>query len=415
MSYRLSHRWILLSAALLLPSCELAASQTAPSPASPDLRIEILDVNGAVVAGAVVTVTGAIEDVRACTTDATGRCRFTGLATRTYRVHVEKRGSYPANAEVKLPAPEVQITLAAVQHTSANVEVIGALSPLDVEQASSAEALTQIQVQNIPYPTTRDIRNILPFIPGVVQDGSGQAHVAGGATYQSLNLLDGFEISQPVTGTLNVRVSPDAVSTLAVEQSRYTAEFGRASAGLVSFATSNASDRLHFDAASPFPSFQFKHGLDLYTWTPRAVVTGPVVRGRVDFLDAAEFEYDNNIVEDLPAGSDRIPVLRGSNLAKLNAKLTATNSATTAVLFNRFHLDNSGLSPTSPISTTTSEDETDFTAYASDQQLVGRYLLESGIAVSESIGRSQPKGTLAYVLGPNGAAGNYFRNAESDT
>src|SRR5947207_8283321 len=169
MAYRLSHGSLLLAAAVLVPSCTLAATQDSLAQSSHELRIEILDVNGVGIPGAVVTVTGAIEDVRACTSDATGRCRFTGLATRMCRVHVEKRASYPADLEVKLPAPEVQITLAPVQHTSANIEVIGAVSPLDVEQASSTEALTRLQVQNIPYPTTRDIRNILPFIPGIVQ------------------------------------------------------------------------------------------------------------------------------------------------------------------------------------------------------------------------------------------------------
>jgi hypothetical protein len=184
---------------------------------------------------------------------------------------------------------------------------------------------------------------------------------------------------------------------------------------VVRFGSANAAEHLHFDGASPFPSFQFKRGLDLYTWTPRAIITGPLISGRLNFLDAAEFEYDNNIVQDLPAGGDRIPVLRGSNLAKLNATLSATNSAVAAVLFNRFHVDNSGLSPTSPIATTTTEDESDFTAYVTDQQLLRGYLLESGIAVSESIGSSEPKGTLPYVLGTNGATGNFFRTAESDT
>src|SRR5919201_1462763 len=391
MSHRLELCLLLLSAALLL-ACAAAAQQA--SPGAGDLEIEVINANGVPVPGVRITVTGAIEDVRACTTDPAGRCDFHGLVTRTYRLHAEKRAYYSADTEVKLPAPQVQISLTPVQQVTANVEVLGTASPLDVEQTSSAEALTQVQVQNIPYPTTRDIRNILPFIPGVVQDGAGQAHVAGGATYQSLNLLDGFEISQPVTGTLNVRVSPDAVSSVAVEQSRYSPEFGRASAGVVRFGSANAAEHLHVDGASPFPSFQFKRGLDLYTWTPRAIITGPLISGRLNFLDAAEFEYDNNIVQDLPAGGDRIPVLRGSNLAKLNATLSATNSAVAAVLFNRFHVDNSGLSPTSPIATTTTEDESDFTAYVTDQQLLRGYLLESGIAVSESIGSSEPKGTL---------------------
>jgi hypothetical protein len=40
----------------------------------------------------------------------------------------------------------------------------------------------------------------LNFIPGVVQDSSGQPHVAGAQTYQTLTLLDGFNVTQPANG-----------------------------------------------------------------------------------------------------------------------------------------------------------------------------------------------------------------------
>ena len=59
---------------------------------------------------------------------------------------------------------------------------------------------------------THDYRNALNFIPGVVQDNFGQIHVAGAQTYQTLTLLDGFNVTQPANGQLLVRVSTDALT-----------------------------------------------------------------------------------------------------------------------------------------------------------------------------------------------------------
>jgi len=41
---------------------------------------------------------------------------------------------------------------------------------------------------SIPYPTSRDIRNLLPFNPGVVQDGFGQIPCGGSQTWETLDL-----------------------------------------------------------------------------------------------------------------------------------------------------------------------------------------------------------------------------------
>ena len=56
------------------------------------------------------------------------------------------------------------------------------------------------EIVNIPYPTSRDIRNILPFNPGVVADVSGQVHVAGSETWETLDEIDGFDVRSPVHG-----------------------------------------------------------------------------------------------------------------------------------------------------------------------------------------------------------------------
>src|SRR5208282_6643555 len=99
------------------------------------------------------------------------------------------------------------------------------------------ETISGLDVLNIVYPATNDYRNALNYIPGVVQDATGQPHVAGAETYQTLALLDGFNVTQPANGLLLVRLSTDAFRLVEVESSRIPAEYGKASAGVLSMNT----------------------------------------------------------------------------------------------------------------------------------------------------------------------------------
>ena len=45
---------------------------------------------------------------------------------------------------------------------------------IDTEQTSDKSTMNTPEIVNIPYPTSRDIRNLLPFNPGVVQDAPGR-------------------------------------------------------------------------------------------------------------------------------------------------------------------------------------------------------------------------------------------------
>lgn len=82
---------------------------------------------------------------------------------------------------------------------------------IDPAQVSSQEKLSGIDILDLPYPNTRDYRYALNYIPGVVLDQNGQPHVAGSETYETLVLLDGFNVTQPANGRLLVRPSTDAL------------------------------------------------------------------------------------------------------------------------------------------------------------------------------------------------------------
>jgi outer membrane receptor protein involved in Fe transport len=156
------------------------------------------------------------------------------------------------------------------------VNVSESPSAIDPAQVSSKEQVSGIDIIDIPYPATHDYRNVLNFIPGVVQDSSGQPHVAGAQTYQTVTLLDGFNVTQPANGLLLVRVSTDGFRSIEVEPSREPAEYGKGSGGVLSLNTGIGNDQFHIIATNFIPSVQNKNGIALDQWTPRVTFSGPI-------------------------------------------------------------------------------------------------------------------------------------------
>src|SRR5262249_11873619 len=156
-------------------------------------------------------------------------------------------------------------------------------------------------------------------------------------TRQVVDQLDGFNITHPVTGLLDLRVSADALRGIDVQSSRYPAEYGKASGGVIGLTTGMGDDRYRFSATNFVPTIQQRKGLNLRDWTPRVTLSGPFRRGRAWFFEAADAEYKLNIVEALPSGADRSSNWRFSNLAKAQVNLTTRNIFTGSFLINRFH------------------------------------------------------------------------------
>src|SRR2546421_8906861 len=175
---------------------------------------------------------------------------------------------------------------------------------LDPAKTADTKTLGTPEIINIPYPTSRDIRNLLPFLPQVVQDSTGQVHIAGADTYETIDVLDGFEITAPVSGNLSMRFSADAVREVGVESTRVSTQFGKESGGIINFNTGMGDDHFRFDATNFIPSWKNSKGkgISFDKWVPRATVSGPIKKGRIWFFDSADAEYDNYVYKDLPVG-----------------------------------------------------------------------------------------------------------------
>jgi hypothetical protein len=206
--------------------------------------VTVNDETGVALAGARVQLkTAELAEPLRCETDFSGRCEFTGLASAAGELRVEKTGFYASLLPgVQIGAvPEVDVNLAVVTAVREVINVVESPNAIDPAQISSKEELTGAEVIDIPYPDPHDYRNALTFIPGVTPDGFGQPHVAGAEGYQTLVLLDGFNVSQPTNGQLAVRTSVDSFRSIQVTPSREPAEFGKGSGGVLALNTTSGS------------------------------------------------------------------------------------------------------------------------------------------------------------------------------
>jgi len=195
----------------------VAAAQT-PSPPA----VLVTDENGIALSSARVSIEAPPLPAVHCQTDFTGRCQFPALPPGRYLLRVEKEGFYAlVQASVNFtPGAVIDAVISHQQEVREIIDVRESPPAIDPAQIAAQETMSGLDVINIVYPGTHDFRNAINFIPGVVQDQTGQPHIAGAQTYQTLTLLDGFNVTQPANGQLLIHLSTDAFRSIQVQPSR---------------------------------------------------------------------------------------------------------------------------------------------------------------------------------------------------
>jgi hypothetical protein len=397
--------------------CVLALLATAAAQAAPPSIIAVTDENGVAVSSAIVFLESGSGRTLRCPTDYTGRCQFPALPAGAYQLRVQKEGFYELrepHVEI-IPGETIDVAISHQQEVREVVNVEESPPTIDPAQVASKETLTGVDVIDMLYPDEHDYRNVLNFIPGVVQDQGGQPHVAGAETYQTLTLLDGFNVTQPANGQLLIRVSTDAFRSIQVEPSREPAEYGKGSAGVLALNTGIGDDHFRFWATDFIPSVQNKHGIRFDQFLPRFTFSGPIKKGKAWFYNAADGEYDNLVFTELPAGQDNDHILRWGDLFKVQTNVTARDILTTSFLVNALNNQFAFFSPQMPQFTNPKDLESAYAASIKDQHyFAGKELLEAGFAFNQYNMRLTPYGNSPYwantgtasVLGITG--GSYY-------
>jgi hypothetical protein len=405
------------AAALFVSLSIAAAPQRTPAAVTPSqkISISIVDENGAVVPDAQITVQETGKAPQRLSAGVSGHATYTIAGSALYSIRVGKPGFYESVTDQADPlVHDIRVVLTHEQMLVQQVNVSASPPGIDTQQVSDKLTLALPEIINIPYTTSRDIRNLLQFFPGVVQDQNGQIHIAGSETWATLDLLDNFDIRSPISGQLAMRFSADAVRSIDQETTRYPVQYGRSTGGVLAFFTGMGDNKFRFNATDFAPSFRNSNGIRFDKLAPRVTFTGPLQRDRAWFFDGMEFEYDNIYIKELPANEDTNQLVRGSNLFRVQFNATPRNIINTGLLYNNYHSPYDGISALTPRSSTTNTDIIAWLPYIRDQHSFRNgALFDLGLGITRFRDGYEPHSGPPYALTPELSQGSYFETLTS--
>ncbi|HYO83568.1 MAG TPA: carboxypeptidase-like regulatory domain-containing protein [Bryobacteraceae bacterium] len=308
------------------------------------------------------------------------------------------------------------IVLPRLQQTSESINISATVTAIDLQDTTSERRLSGRQILDVPYPATRDFRNSLKIIPGVLRHPSGALTFDGGREDQVYYSLNGFNIGDPVTGRFATRLPVEAVRSVEYASGRYSPEFGKGSAGSLAIQTTNGDDQLRYSATNFLPGVETQKGLHIGTWSPRLNVSGPIQRGRAWVSESVDTEYSVAVVPDLPRGQDRTTRWRGASVLHGQVNLTPSQILSFDLLGSYENAPKTGLSALDPISTSVDRGGKQYFASIKHQMYFVRgMVLDTGYAHTGSRAYERPQGSAFYSITPEGRQGNYFLNAEQES
>jgi len=383
----------------------------AAAPPAVQLRGSVADENGLPVAGVEVFLRAPDGHTQTAYTDEAGHFELRSLSAGDYRVSLSKPGFFrlaDSLVALKEGINEISFTLNHEAEVHEKVEVTSSAHRVDPEETAHQETLVAHEIRDIPVPSTHDLNNTLPALPGVLRDNSGQLHVAGARVRDTQFLLDGFEIGDPATGDLTLRVNVDTVRAIEVETGRYGAPYAHAGAGVLALDTTAGDDRWRFGTTNFIPGISFQQGTHFGNWYPRFTLSGPLRKGVAWFSNAVSLQHSFHLISELPRNANTITQWSGDNLLRVQVNLTPTHVLQGSFLYNQLSGSHLGLGPFSPLSTTTDLESRRYFVSIKDQMWLKKTLVEFGIAEDSGHSERLPQGSGTYVLTATGTAGNFF-------
>ncbi|MCU1309080.1 MAG: TonB-dependent receptor [Candidatus Angelobacter sp.] len=273
----------------------------------------VKDPSGGVIPGATVTLHSADKGIKLTTTSSsTGLYRFTNLQPGMYEISIDQSGFAPFKQKL-------QVTVGSRNTADAALSVKGAGTVVEVVAEGGAQVnttdqtisqvVTSTQVTQLPT-LTRDPYDLISITGNVAPDPT-QISTAGTPRGAGFNingqrnasnniLLDGGENRDEFDTTVGMKVPLDAVQEIRVLTSDFTAEYGRATGGVINVATKSGTNAFHgslyeFNRISDLAANSAQNNA---TGQPKPVFTrnqfgysigGPIVKDKLFFFNSVEW------------------------------------------------------------------------------------------------------------------------------
>lgn len=276
----------------------------------------VSDQSGMPVADVMLKLTGRnmIGGARTTQTNEDGEFRFSQLPPGSYTVlatHELYRKMKTTGIIVNVGrTASIDVVMEPPVAKEAEAYVVqGTVPVVDTESTTMGAAVSNEFSDTVP--TSRDYQGIAQLVPGVT--GGGNPNVHGSTLYGNQYLLDGVNITDPVTNTFSNNFNFDAIQSVEVLTGGRNAEYGSATGGVINIVTKSGGNEFHSDASlyysSSYLQWREKGEEDLNNMSldMNLNVGGPIVRDKLWFFVSGEVPWSISTLPPTEATSNIFP------------------------------------------------------------------------------------------------------------
>ncbi len=414
---------VLLAASFLFFSAPASAQTAAPNCSVPRLRVLVLDSLGTPVSDVNVTLapatSGAASDGPAVhPTDSDGLAEFPNPPCGPAVLQIQREGFQQVRKQMEI-AGQAPLEFRAVlvpQSYSQTVEV-RANSPMLTESASSPQGgeLRHEDIKFLPYvPST--VADTLAKLPGLMRSADGEMIIEGAAEHHSAFLLNQADVTDPATGRFGLTVPVDVVEAVNVLQTPFSAEYGNFTSGIVTVETRRAAEKWHAELKDPFPEWRIRSTrlAGLRSSTPRVLFSGPVIPGRLTFLEGAQYYLYKEPNKTLPFPLNESKQESVNSYSQFDFFASPRHLVSFSFHLAPQHINYVRPDYFNPQPVTPRYSHHNYRATLSDHLAVGGGTLESIASFQRFDVNIGAQGPADMVMTPSGNRGNYFASQHRD-
>jgi len=234
---------------------------------------------------------------------------FTGLdggfdlpeAEASDTIDVSLDGFEPAH----IPVPNADRIVLALAHATETTEVVASvLTSAGAAMEHLGSTMTAPLAQRLPAPRPRILQS-LPLLPAVLRGRDGLLRIGGTRPHESTLWIDGFDVTDPISGSTSLDLPVESVRGMAVLREPVSAEFRDVLGSAASIETTPGSDRWRAGVQGFIPRPRLSNlGIGrIEAFFPRAYVGGRI--GIMRFFASSEFNFERVPVPGVTGNSGR--------------------------------------------------------------------------------------------------------------
>ncbi|MBI2834426.1 MAG: carboxypeptidase regulatory-like domain-containing protein, partial [Acidobacteria bacterium] len=294
----MSRRISLTFVVMLLAGFVMTGTQLAAQVITAEIGGSVVDESGAVLPGATVTARNTETGLeRSAVSDERGRYTLLALPPGAYAIRAELPGFATQAREGLTLSINQSLVLnfsLKVASVAETVTVTGEAPLVQTTRAELGRTIDTKAIDSLPL-NGRDFAQLATLVPGVKSTGTADLNIGGQSTRNNVWSVDGVDNNEEVVGNRQSEFAQDAIREFQVLTNQFSAEFGRATGGVVNILTRSGTNDLHargfyfirddsLDAKPAFAASQAPFRRQQFG----ATAGGPIVRDRAHYFGSIE-------------------------------------------------------------------------------------------------------------------------------